>query len=255
MSFTVSDISFAYGKHQVLSDIEFELDQGQILGVLGPNGIGKTTLIKCVSAMLKPQTGTSFMDGEDVLNMPEKRRSKLISYVPQFTQVAFPVTVFDTVLMGRQPYMTFSPRRKDKEKVESVLESLGLTDLAFRDIMALSGGERQRVMIARAIAQEPKLILMDEPTASLDVKHQISTLNIIEKLAQEKNIYVLISIHDLNLASMFCNKIFMIKDGRKYKFGSTHEALTSEAVKALYGVQSSVQTINGFRNIAIMKEL
>lgn len=252
MSLEINNIEFSYGDHKVLGGVSFGINSGEILGLLGPNGTGKTTLMKCVGGIFEASAGESLINGENILKISPKERAKFISYVPQFSQVTFPISVFDTVLMGRQPFVKFTPKKADKEKAIYLLDKLGLTKYAFKNVMALSGGERQRVMIARAMAQDPKLLLLDEPTSSLDIKYQVETMNLVESLAKEQDIMVIISIHDLNLAAMFCDKFLMLKGGAISAFGSD-EVLTPETIYEVYGIKTQVQELDGHKHIAIFK--
>lgn len=252
MSLEIKNIEFSYGDHKVLDGVSFGINSGEIIGLLGPNGTGKTTLMKCVGGIFEASAGESLINGENILKISPKERAKFISYVPQFSQVTFPISVFDTVLMGRQPFVKFTPKKSDKEKALYLLDKLGLTKYAFKNVMSLSGGERQRVMIARAMAQDPQLLLLDEPTSSLDIKYQVETMNLVETLAKEQNIMVIISIHDLNLAAMFCDKFLMLKNGVVSAFGGD-EVLNPQSIYEVYGIQTQVQTLEGHKHIAIYK--
>ncbi len=255
MSLKVEHISYSYERNQVLDDVSFEAEAGEVLALLGPNGIGKTTLLKAFSGIMRPQQGRTFVDGEDILQMPPGQRARLIAYVPQYTANLFPVSVADAVLMGRQPFVRFRPKEEDKRVVFEILEQLELTQFAFRNIEALSGGERQRVFIARALAQEPKLLLLDEPTSSMDIKNMLHTMDMIVELVKKKNITAVVSIHDLNLASMFCDKFLFLKEHRVFAHGAGAEVLTSENLQDVYKVNTKITQVDGYSHIRLLKKL
>lgn len=255
MSLEVKNISYSYDSRKVLEDVSFGVEDGEVLALLGPNGIGKTTLLKAFSGILDPQAGSTLIDGQDIFNLSPVQRARLIAYVPQYTANLFPVSVADTVLMGRQPFMRFKPTEKDKRIAFEILEQLELTEFAFRSIDALSGGERQRVLIARALAQEPRLLLLDEPTSSMDIKNMIHTMHMIVDLVRQKNITAVVSIHDLNLASMFCDKFLFLRDRKVFVDGSGERVLTRENLLDVYRVNTEVTQIDGYSHIRLLKEL
>lgn len=252
MGLSVSGLSFSYGKKTVLKEISFEVPAGCVLGLLGPNGTGKTTLLKAVGGLHRPKGGQCLLNGEDLLAMPNAVRARLAAYVPQSTHAPFPARVIDTVMLGRMPFIRYSPAARDKEIAAAALRRLGLEALAFRELGALSGGERQRVLIARALAQEPKLLLLDEPTSSLDLKNQLQTMGQVRSLAKEKELTAVVSIHDLNLAAMFCDRFLMLKDAHVFAFGSGEEVLTAENIRAVYGVEAEVRQFCGRRQVALI---
>lgn len=254
MSLQVEHLSFSYEKQPVLSDISFQVETGQVLALLGPNGIGKTTLLKAFSGILEAQDGQTTVDGQRIFQMTAPQRARLIAYVPQHAETMFPISVIDTVLMGRHPFCKFSPREKDKRIAFELLEQLELTPFAFRSIDSLSGGERQRVLIARALAQEPKLMLLDEPTSSMDIKNMLHTMDLIVQLVQEKQITAVISIHDLNLAAMFCDRFLFLKDRKVFACGTGPETLTAENLMQVYGVRTDVTFVDGHIHIRLLKE-
>ena len=255
MSLQVEHLSYSYDRDPVLEDVSFQAETGQVLALLGPNGIGKTTLLKAFSGILDPQGGRTLVDGQDILRMSPAQRARLIAYVPQHANNLFPISVADTVLMGRQPFARFRPREEDKRKAFEILEQLELTPFAFRSIDALSGGERQRVLIARAIAQEPKLLLLDEPTSSMDIKNMLHTMELIVRLARERQITAVVSIHDLNLAAMYCDRFLFLKDHRVFACGSGEEALTAENLRQVYKVSTEITQVDGYAHIRLLKEL
>ncbi|MDN7024064.1 ABC transporter ATP-binding protein [Methanoculleus sp. FWC-SCC1] len=238
---SVSDLAFSYRDRPVLSDIAFCVDAGEVLGLVGPNGCGKTTLIKCVDGILTPCRGRVALEGQDLARMHRREVARLIAYVPQSITNHTSSTVFETVLMGRRPYLNWSVRPEDEEKVQEALSLLDLDDLAFRQVRELSGGERQRVMIARAIAQETKAILLDEPTSSLDVHHQMAVMEVIRSLAEERDLSVVIAVHDLNLAAAFCHRLLVMKQGSIQGNGIPADVLTAATIRDVYGIDAVVK--------------
>ncbi len=207
---SLSGVHFAYNGVPVIRDISHQFEKGSFTAVMGPNGSGKTTLIRLINGMLEPGEGRVTVMGRSTADYNARDLAKEMAYVPQMQQNVFPATVFDTVLLGRNPYIRWSPGRDDQRIAAEILVELGLKDFALKDINKLSGGQRQRVFIARALAQQPSVILLDEPTASLDMRHQHEVLQLLRKLA-ESGITVVMAIHDLNLALKYCSK-FMILD-------------------------------------------
>ena len=210
---SIENLSFAYGKrHKVLNGVNIELGAGEIGILLGKNGSGKTTLFKNILGILKPNGGSIRLDGEDILIMSGRERARCIAYVPQDIRFG-ELTVFDSVLMGRVSYFGLGASPRDYEITEKILADMNLLDYADRSVEQLSGGERQKVAIARAIAQEPKLLIFDEPTGNLDIANEQLIIEEARRLAREKNIAILISIHDLNQALSLGDKFFFLKNG------------------------------------------
>lgn len=255
MSLKVEDISYSYDQNTVLDHVSFQAESGEVLALLGPNGIGKTTLLKAFSGIMMPQSGHTYVDGQDILSMSAAERARMIAYVPQYTANLFPMSVADTVLMGRQPFVRFHPREEDKRIAFEILEQLELTAFAFRNLDALSGGERQRVLIARALAQQPKILLLDEPTSSMDIKNMIHTMELIVELVRKNGITAVVSIHDLNLASMFCDRFLFLKDHKVFAHGTGAEVLTPEKLLQVYQVNTEITQVDGYSHIRLLKKL
>ncbi|WP_048151416.1 ABC transporter ATP-binding protein [Methanolacinia paynteri] len=239
----VDDLSFSYGQKEVFSGISFEAEEGKILGLVGPNGCGKTTLIKCIDGILNPE-GTVEIFGTDSKTLDRIDIAKKIAYVPQSVPEGLSSYVYETILMGRRPYLNWNIRPEDEEKVYSAMKLLGIEDFAFRKTKELSGGERQRVMIARAIVQETPVVLMDEPTSSLDIKHQMEVMENMRFLTKEKNTAVIVSLHDLNLAAGYCDQMVMLKKGKIHSRGRPEEILTGDTIRSVYEVEASVNREN-----------
>jgi len=236
----INKLSFNYKSVAALKDVELELGLDEVLGIVGPNGSGKSTLLKCIDRILKPNQGAVLIDGRDAANIGLGELSKIIGYVPQSSTSTFPFTVFDVVLMGRRPYIRWSVSESDKEIVAEILKFLGISELAARHFNELSGGEQQKVIVARALAQQPQILLLDEPTSNLDIKHQLEVLSIVKSLTRSRQLSVIMAMHDLNLASRFSDRMLMLKHGCIFAVGTPESVLTEENIESVYGVKSHV---------------
>ncbi len=242
MKLTINKLSFNYASTPILKDIELAVGLGEMLSIVGPNGSGKSTLLKCINRILKTKENTILVDDQDTCKMNLKQLAMLIGYVPQSSASTFPFTVFDVVMMGRKPYIHWNVGERDNEIVAQMLDFLGINHLAMRHFNELSGGEQQKVIIARALAQQPKLMLLDEPTSSLDIKHQLEILCILRGLAQSGERSIIVSMHDLNLASRFSDQMLMLKKGCVYAVGTPEAVLTEANIETVYGVKVQVST-------------
>ena len=232
-------ISFRYHRDWVLRDLSFRIKKGEFIGVIGPNGSGKTSLLKILYRLLIPQQGEVFFEGTPLLKMNRSEIAKRIAVVPQETHSLFPFRVMEIVLMGRSPYLghLMFESRKDMEIARRAMEWTDTLPFSERPIDELSGGERKRVFIARALAQEPEVILLDEPTATLDIHHQIDFLQRILDLNREKGLTLVMASHDMNLASEFCNRLMLIKAGKIDRIGAPGEVITKENIERVYGCE------------------
>lgn len=237
------DIRFRYGRTGplVLNGASLELKAGEIGILLGKNGAGKTTLFKNILGIQKPSGGCVTFDGENLLKLPRRERARRIAYVPQDIQFG-ELSVFDSVLMGRVSYFGLKAGPADYKAVEKILEDMGLTAYADRNVDALSGGERQKIAIARAMAQEPKLMVFDEPTGNLDIANEHLILTEAKKLAREKGIAVLSSLHDLNQALNFGDRFFFLKDG-VVKYTGGKEVFQEETIEDIFGLRVRIVEI------------
>jgi len=237
----IRDLTFSYGDKSVLQGVSFSVSQGEMVGLLGPNGSGKTTLLKILSMVLAGKGGVK-LNGREIQNYGRRELSRLVAVVPQENQVNFPYTVAEMVSMGRASlHGPFS--LEGKKDLEIIRESMRLTDtLLFADryFHELSGGEKQRVIIARALAQEPQILLLDEPSSFLDIRHQLELLELVRKLNREHGLTVLSALHDLNLASLFFPRILILRDGVVCQDGPPQDVLTPEVIHQVYGVEVRV---------------
>lgn len=233
----VDNITFAYQKAQpnVLEAISFDIRENQCIAILGNNGAGKSTLIKCMDRICPAQKGVVLVDGENVFTMTRDAMARNISYVAQKNGGALGMTVFDAVLLGRKPYIKWDATARDRRVVRDILRKMQLEDFALRRVGELSGGEAQKVMLARALAQEPRLLLLDEPTSNLDPRNQHEVLRTVKTIAREHNICVALVIHDLNLAIRYCDRFVFLKDAAVYAYGGP-EVMTPEIIEAVYEI-------------------
>lgn len=245
----VRNISFSYGRGDILKDISFDFQPGECVGILGNNGAGKSTLITCLNKIMTPRTGSLHIDSRNVMEMGRLETAKNISYVAQKNELSH-TTVFDCVLLGRKPYIKWAVSQADIDICNETMEQVGVAEFKLCYINELSGGELQKVMLARALVQQPKLLLLDEPTSNLDPKNQYEMLALVRKLAGQRQIGVLIAIHDLNLALRYCDKFLLIKDGCVYRYGD-ESIITAEMISEVYGI-TSVVTMVGERRVVVI---
>lgn len=271
------DISLSYNGRLVLGSISLQLKKGAVITLLGPNGCGKTTLLKVINCLLQPDRGKVYVDGRDASAIKQNDMARLIGHVPQTQRPSFPFTAQDIVLTGRMPHISAlsQPGPDDVEKARQALENVGALHLAGRAYTQISGGERQLVMVARALAQEPSYLLLDEPTSYLDFKNQFSVLNMISRIAGEQKVTAVMTLHDPNHALMFSDEVVLMRklrfgegggfgdDGNCSKkaslsrqiqqsiiaAGGAHEVMTPENIREAYGIEVEVLSIRGRRMI------
>ncbi|OEU51483.1 MAG: iron ABC transporter ATP-binding protein [Desulfuromonadales bacterium C00003096] len=238
----VKNVEFGYNSTLVLEGISMDLDRSEIIGIVGPNGAGKSTLIRCIDRILTPGGGTILLDETDISTLSRMEIARKMGYVPQTTTRVFPATVFDTVLMGRRPHLGWKSSEEDVDKVLEILELLGIMEFAMRDFNEISGGQQQKVLIARALAQEADILLLDEPTSNLDIRHQLEVMEIMTNIVHKKGISAVMAIHDLNLASRYTSRILMMNGGRIFAAGDPESVLTTENIRRAYGVEAMVKS-------------
>jgi iron complex transport system ATP-binding protein len=230
-------VTLAYGERVVLNAISFGVGTGELLGIVGPNGCGKSTLIKGITKVMPLKGGRVYIDEKSVAAMPQGELARLVAVVPQHTLLPEAFTAFEVVIMGRTPHLGFL-RYEGKKDVDTAIEAMKLTDswhLAMRRVGELSGGEKQRLTIARALTQQPQVILLDEPTSHLDINYQIETLELISSLCRQEGLAVLAALHDLNLAAQYCDRIIMLNGGKIFAEGDAAAVVTPANVKRVYG--------------------
>ncbi|MFT4891873.1 MAG: iron complex transport system ATP-binding protein [Halobacteriales archaeon] len=244
MTLHVHDATLAYGDTTVLEEVTLPVPDGELLGLLGPNGSGKTTLLRAIQAIHDLDGGRITLDGTDVATLSREDVARRIGYLPQVEGSTPPATVFDTVLLGRQPYFEWRPTEEDRQAVEAVLGDLGIEDLAMREVPTLSGGQRRTVLLARALVQASDALLLDEPTSGLDPKHQHEVMRRVRSAVHESDLVGIVAIHDLDLATRFCDRYAFLYDGKVYAAGG-EEVLTEETVGTVYDVPVEVFERNG----------
>ena len=254
----VHSVSFRYHEDWVLQDVSFRVEKGEFVGVIGPNGSGKTTLLKILYRLLSPQKGEILFELVSMKKMSRADIAKRIAVVAQETHLLFPFSVLETVLMGRSPYLgpLMFESEKDLEIAKKAMEWTKVLPFSERPMDELSGGERKRVFIARALAQEPEVILLDEPTTNLDIHHQMDFLDLILTLNRERGLTIVMASHDMNIASEFCDRLILLQEGRIYKMGTPDEVITKENIEKVYGCEIWVDQnpFSGMPRINLLKK-
>lgn len=245
----VQNLSFSYGHHPVLSHVGFTAQSGECVGILGNNGAGKSTLITCINRIRTPDSGSVLIDGKAVGSMSRRELARSVAYVAQKNEMS-QTTVFDCVLLGRKPYIRWAVGEEDLRLCTAMIHRVGLEALELRSLDELSGGELQKVMLARALVQRPKVLLLDEPTSNLDPRNQYEMMELVREVAREQHITVLIVIHDLNLALRYCDRFFFLKDGSGYRYGGM-EVVDQSTIESVYGVCAKVMDVGGRRIVII----
>ena len=232
----IKKVGFRYVEERVLKNISFEIKNGEFLGIIGPNGSGKTTLLKIIDRILIPQEGSIWLSGINIDEMKRDALARLIAVVPQDFPITFPFSVEEIVLMGRAPHLgrLRFEGKKDYEIAHGAMEMTDTLSFANRSINELSGGERQRILIARALAQQPQIILLDESTAFLDIKHQIDFFDLIKNLNKKEGLTVISVTHDINLASLYCDRVILLNAGNIHCMGTPDEVITEFNIKEVY---------------------
>ena len=236
------ELVFSYNHKPILDGVNLELCPGEMVGLVGPNGAGKSTLVNLLSRALMPQRGHVWLNDHPLDQLSSEYVARRVAVVPQMFDVPTGFTAHEIVMMGRTPHLGWlkSESARDDEIVREAMIATGTWQLANRLVNRLSGGERQRVIFARALAQEPQILLLDEPTAHLDVTHQIEVMDIARRLKQERALAILGVFHDLNLAAQYCDRIILLKDGRVFAAGAPAAVITSDVLRAVYGIEMCV---------------
>ena len=245
----MQDVCLGYEHRLVLREVAFEVRPGEMVGLIGPNGCGKSTIIRALSHVITPYSGKILLDGKDVAKIPRRDLARLVGVVPQMPLLPSAFTAFEIVLMGRNPHLALFQYEGPRELAIAwqAMEKTGTQYLARRKVGELSGGEIQCVLIARVLAQETKAILLDEPTANLDIGRQVEILDLFKNLCLKNNLAVLAALHDLNLASQYCDRLFLINDGKIHVEGTPREVITARNIEDVYGAEGCVYThpVNG----------
>lgn len=237
-------VTFAYRQAKIFSEFAFSVDAGEMTAVLGPNGSGKTTLVRLAAGSLEPSTGVVLLSGRDLGGIPARERARVVAVVPQETRLAFDFTVREVVSMGRAPHLGLLGLEtgRDREIVDEAMTHTDVAGFANRRFLTLSGGERQRVVLARALAQQPRVLLLDEPTAFLDLRYRLAAYALLTELNREQGLTVAVVSHDINLAARHCNRLVLLDRGRVHADGPPTHVLTPEHVAEVYGVDAEVRT-------------
>lgn len=257
MRIDIRNLNFEFNKKEILKDISFSVESGEFLGVLGANGCGKSTLLKNILGLLKPKSGDIFIDDKPISSYTQKALSRIIGFVPQKSLLNTPFLVKEIILMGRFCHLKSAFSGYDKQdfkKLDEVMQLLGISEFKDRVAISLSGGEFAKVLIARALVSEPKILLLDEPTSALDLHYAVEMMKICKSLTDELELITLAVVHDLNLASMFCSRNIMLKNGRLAKDGVTNELYTSETLKEIYNLDCEIIEYQNQKIVVTLKE-
>lgn len=247
MNLITRNLSFSYGEKQVLSKVEMQLAPGRMVCLAGPNGSGKSTLLRCMDRILRPQEGHVLINNQDISGFSLRELARQVAYVPQSAVQNLRYTVFEAVMMGRKPFLSFRVKEEDRQAVRRVLAMMNLENMADRYYDELSGGERQKVLIARALAQGTNILLLDEPTSNLDLRYQLEVAELLTRLKEEQSLILVLALHDLNLAARYADHVVMLHQGRLFAQGPPAHVLNQENIRVVYGVEARVYLEEGGR--------
>lgn len=246
----VENVAFAYSKTaEIIKQVSFDLEAGHCLALLGNNGAGKSTLLKCLNRVHEPKNGVIAVQGQNIYDLSRSDIAKNMAYVAQQSEGS-QLTVFDSILLGRKPYIKMSPTDEDIAIAQKAMERMELEKFALRYTDELSGGELQKVVLARALAQQPKILLLDEPTSNLDLYNQHEVLRVVSQIAKSDGISVVVIIHDLNLALRYCDRFLLIQNGIVYRYGND-SVITAEAIRDVYHVEAQIVEVMGRKMVMV----
>ncbi len=248
----IKGLEFSYESESVFSGVDLNIEEGDLISIVGRNGAGKSTLLKCINHILSPKKGDIYHNDNDIQSMKLLERAQRLGYLSQKQEQIFPSTVFDVVLTGRYPHSPIRFTNRDIDRVSEALSMMGLQEFAQREFNRLSGGEQQQVLIARAIVQGADILLFDEPTNNLDLKHQLGIMELIRRITHKSKKTAVTAIHDLNLASAFSDKIVVMHQGKIFSAGKPSEVLTSENIREVFGVDVKIYDHNGTPHIVMV---
>lgn len=255
MTLTIDSLVVGYGKRNVVKGASLEIRKGELVGLLGSNGSGKSTLIKTIAGINKHSAGTITWNGTtDLARLPRRDLAKIVAYVPQSIGLSFGLDIKEAVLLGRTPYFGTRPREEDWDHVEAAMRLVGLDELRDRSVTELSGGQGQRVLIARALAQDPEILLLDEPTSALDIRYQWQTLSVAREITRKNDVAAVIAIHDLNQAARFTDRVVFLHQGEVIAQGPPADVYSPELIKRVYGVDVEISTYKGYVQVHPLSE-
>jgi len=255
MTLQISSLEVGYGKRQVVKGANLTIGKGELVGLLGSNGSGKSTLIKTIAGINTPTSGSITWNGDaDLAKLARRDLARIVAYVPQSIGLSFGLDIREAVLLGRTPYFGTRPRDEDWAHVDAAMQRMGLEDLGDRAVTELSGGQGQRVLIARALAQDPQILLLDEPTSALDIRYQWQTLAVARDVTRKNNVAAVIAIHDLNQAARFTDRVVFLQDGVVIAEGRPADVYSPELIKRVYGVEVELSLHKGFVQVHPLSE-
>ncbi len=253
MKLKVEGVSFSYGKmaRDIIHDINLEIEGPGLYCIIGPNGVGKSTMIKCINKIYRPKTGSVYINGKNVKDMKLKEVASHIGYVPVSTQDVFSMPVIDAILLGRQTKGKWKTGPEDIDMANRVMKMFGIQDLAMSSFNQLSAGQHQKVSICRGLVQEPEMLILDEPTANLDVQHQVYVTELLRAMAIQENMIVLMISHDLNITAKYAHQVIVMEKGTITEFGPPEKIITKELVNRIYNVECEIEYHDGRPHIVL----
>jgi len=254
LSVKIEDMTFGYDENNILENVNLEVNEPGLLCILGPNGVGKTTIVKCINKLLKPRSGNVYVNGKDVSTMSLLEVAQIIGFVPNSQSTVFSMTVPEAILMGRHPRAGWTTSERDIKVVDAAIDLLGLQEFSTRDIRQLSAGQTQRVLIARGLVQEPDILILDEPTSNLDVKYQMDVMKFLKAYARDRGIIVIMVCHDLNITAAYADRVVLMYGKKVFADGKPLDVLTAENIKTVYKVNSEVTNKNGIPQVNLIPE-